>query len=271
MYVVLVTICLCLCIALATFTRSPAAYEALKGFDILQLPSRSLLQSYTGAFLHDPGTKSKCIADQVAQYVLFKDECKKLGKHTPKSDGVLVFDKVKVACQLMWNSRSQTLTGLAMTSKDLSSLTDVYQLLQTPQTAAQTAYILQFLWHDLTSNYDIVGPYFTHAESVVLTCVMETIKLFQCYGLKTSLLVCDGCAANLTTIKSTHGVNGAYSVLDDPTMDKIEIKPWLINPFNPPDLIFWMICPTHQVILVYIKRDWICVKKGLIAFPKSLV
>jgi len=97
-----------------------------------------------------------------------------LGKHP---DGVLVFDEVKVACQLMWNSRSQTLTGLAMTSKDLSSLTDVYQVLQTPQTAAQTAYILQFLWHDLTSNYDIVGPC---AESVdckfVLTCVMETIK-----------------------------------------------------------------------------------------------
>ena len=71
------------------------------------------------------------------------------------SDGVLVFDELKVACQLMWNSRSQTLTGLAMTSKDLSSLTDVYQLLQTP---AQTS---QLLWRDLTSGYDIVGPYFT--------------------------------------------------------------------------------------------------------------
>lgn len=237
--------------ALAIFTRSPAAYEALKSFDVLQLPSRSLLQSYTGAFLHNPGTNSKCIADQVAQYVLFKAECEKLGKHSPKSDGVLVFDEVKVACQLMWNSRSQTLTGLAMTSEDLSSLTDVYQLLQTPQTPAQTAYILQFLWRDMTSSYDIVGPYFTRAESVdckfVHTCVMEAIRLFQRHGLKTSLLVCDGCAANLTAIKSTHEVNGAYSVLDDYTTDKFEIKPWFVNPFDPPDLIFWMICPTHQV------------------------
>ena len=38
-------------IALAIFTRSAAAYEALKSFDVLQLPSRSLLQSYTGTFL----------------------------------------------------------------------------------------------------------------------------------------------------------------------------------------------------------------------------
>ena len=236
---------------MAIFTRSPAAYEALKSFGILQLPSRSLLQSYTGTFLHDPGTNSKCIADQVAQYVLFKAECQKQGKHLPMSDGVLVFDEVKVACQLMWNSRSQTLTGLAMTSENLSSLTDVYQLLQTPQTAAQTSYILQFLWRDLTSGYDIVGPYFTCSDSVnckfVLTCVMETIGLFQRHGLKTSLLVCDGCAANLTTIKSTHGVTGAYSLLDDCTTDKFEIKPWFINPFSPPDLVYWMICPTHQV------------------------
>ena len=132
--------CVYFYVALVIFTRSPAAYEALKNFDILQLPSQSLLQSYTGTFLHDPGTT----ADQVAQYVLFKAECEKQGKHPSRSDGVLVFDEVKVACQLTWNSTTQTLIGLAMTSKDMSSLTDVYQLLQTPQNAAQTSYILQF-------------------------------------------------------------------------------------------------------------------------------
>ena len=200
---------------MAIFTRSAAAYEALKSFDILQLPSRSLLQSYTGTFLHEPGASKKCIVDQVAQYVLFKSECEKWGKRPPQSDGVLVFDEVKVGCQLMWNSRNQSLTGLAMSS----SLTDIYQLLQTPKTAAQTSYILQFLWRDLTSSYDIVGPYFTCADSVdskfILSCVLETIKLFQHHGLKTSLLICDGRAANLAAIKVTHEHSGAYSILDD--------------------------------------------------------
>lgn len=54
---------------------------------------------------------------------------KHIGKHKPQGDGVLIFDEVKVACQLIWNSRSQTLSGLAMTSKDLSSLNDVYRIL----------------------------------------------------------------------------------------------------------------------------------------------
>jgi len=236
---------------LAIYTRSPAAYEALKSFEIVQLPSRSLLQSYTGAFLHEPGTTRKCIVDQVAQYVLFKSQCEKQGKHPPQSDGVLVFDEVKVACQLMWNSRSQTLSGLAMTTDDMASLTDVYHLLQKPQAAAQTKYILQFLWRDLTSSYDVIGPYFTSSESVdsnfVVNCVLDTIKLFQNHGLKTSLLVCDGCAANLTAIKAVHGESGAYSILDDDVTDRYEVKPWFKNPYCPPDIIFWMICPTHQV------------------------
>ncbi len=42
-------------IALAVFVRSPAAYEALKEFNLLQLPSRATLQAYTGAFVDDPG------------------------------------------------------------------------------------------------------------------------------------------------------------------------------------------------------------------------
>ena len=84
--------------ALAIYTQRPVAYEALKDFDILQLPSRSLLQSYTSAFMHDPGTSKRCIDGQVAQYVLFKSECQSQGKHVPQSDGILVFNEVKLAC-----------------------------------------------------------------------------------------------------------------------------------------------------------------------------
>ena len=42
-------------LALAVFVRSPAAYEALKSFNILQLPSRATLQAYTGALLDNLG------------------------------------------------------------------------------------------------------------------------------------------------------------------------------------------------------------------------
>ena len=139
--------------------------------------------------------------------------------------------------------------GLAMNSKDLASLSDIYKILKDPE-ASQMSYALQFLWRELTSCYDIVGPYFTCATTVegkfVLACVFETIQLFQHDDLKTSLLVCDGGSANIATIKASHGCSGAYSIQEG-ECDKYKVEPWMINPFNPPNKLFW---PSHQV--------WIC-------------
>ena len=116
-------------IALAVYCRSPSAYDALKSFGILQLPSKSSLQSFTGNFLHDPGANKSCIADQVTNYLLFctqlqGDETKK----ESKKDGVLIFDEVKVINRLMWNSRSQKLIGLCMSHQEQSSLADIFQV-----------------------------------------------------------------------------------------------------------------------------------------------
>ena len=236
-------------VALAIYCRSPAAYKALKDFNILSLPAKSTLQSYSGAFIHAAGVSSACIAGQVSRYVLFKEQCRLAGKQEPRGDGALIFDEVKVACQLMWNSRNNKLMGLAMTSTDLISLNDIYLLLQRSEGSKQTSYVLQFLWRDLTSSFDIIGPYFTSASTVdskfVMACVLETVKLFQCHGLKTSVLMCDGGSSNVATIKACHDHHGAYAVTDGE--DKFAVKPWMINPFNPPHRIYWLICPSHQV------------------------
>ncbi len=48
-------------IALAVYVRSPAAYEALKSFNLLQLPSKATLQAYTGAFIDQPGRQIQCM------------------------------------------------------------------------------------------------------------------------------------------------------------------------------------------------------------------
>lgn len=201
--------------ALAIYTRSPAAYEALKSFAILQLPCRSTLQAYTGAFLHEPGANSDSIADQVARYLLHCQERMKEGKLESQKDGVLIFDEVKVISRMMWNSRSQKVMGLCMNHVDLSSLSDVYQMLD-DDVAHQTCYILQFLWRDLTSDYDIIGPYFTCSKSLeakfIISCVLETVKLFQLHSLKTSIIVCDGASSNLSAIKASHNHYGAYTI-----------------------------------------------------------
>ena len=70
-----------------------------------------------------------------------------------------------------------------MSEKEQASLHDIYQLFDDDQHTKMTNYIVQFLWRDLTSSFDIVGPYYT-SEVVVTTkflsaCVFETIKVFQ--------------------------------------------------------------------------------------------
>lgn len=141
----------------------------------------------------------------------------------------------------MWNSRSHQLVGLA-SYEELASLTDLYQLLDPQCRTKQTTYILQFLWRDLTLPFNVVGPYFTISESkFILSCVLdpESMRMFHLYGFKTYALVCDAAAANVSVIKTTTGVHGAYG--------NSEVKPEFKNPFDPTRMVYWIICPSQQV------------------------
>ena len=62
--------------ALAVYVRSPAAYKALKGFKILQLPCVSTLKSFTRANQHDLGDEGnlKVRAEQYAALHLQKEK-----------------------------------------------------------------------------------------------------------------------------------------------------------------------------------------------------
>lgn len=62
------------------------------------------------------------------------------------------------------------------------------------------------------------------------------------------LLICDGAAPNLSALKLTHGCQGKYGISDG--SDTYTVKPWFVNPYDPPHLIYWLICPSHQVIYV---------------------
>ena len=138
-----------------------------------------------------------------------------------------------------------------MTHQEQASLLDIYKYINNTKGTEHTSYTLQFLWRDLMSSYDIAGPYFTSSSSVentfITSCIFETISLFQSNGLKTSLLVCDGAADNLSTIKASHGCSRAYAIRKEGDQYKFEVTPWFINPFNPLNKIYWLICPTHQI------------------------
>ena len=61
-------------------------------------------------------------------------------------------------------------------------------------------------------------------------------------------MICDGAAQNLSALKATHGHSGKYGY--GIGSDAYVVKPWFVNPFKPPHYIYWLICPSHQVLNV---------------------
>ena len=149
----------------------------------MQLPSKSTLQSYTGTFLHETGVCAESIIRQVDQYRTFQQSLQDQSGAVLLSDGAVIFDEVKVISSLIWNSRSHHLVGLAMSPQEQANLQDIFAIFDPTCRIKQTNHILQFLWRDLTSSFDIVGPYFTSDNPMtakyVMACVLETVKLFQ--------------------------------------------------------------------------------------------
>ena len=199
--------------------------------------------------IHTGGNHQR-LAKESERFAAFKQQCKLEKRKEPQGDGVLIFDEVKVISRLMWNSRSQRIIGLAMSPEDMSSLHDVYELVDEEKAKKQTSYILQFLWRDLTSSFDVVGPYFSSngplESKFIISCVIQSLRLFHLYQFYTCVMVCDGASSNVSAIKSFCGVSGAYSTSSDKD-DKHAIQPWFPNLFDPERKIFWVICPSHQV------------------------
>ncbi|XP_065177045.1 uncharacterized protein LOC135806751 [Sycon ciliatum] len=237
-------------LALAVFTRSPAAYEALKSFGILQLPSVRSLKHFTGAHLDNPGWCEDNMVFQLQKYSNFKKVAEAEQRLVPTGDGVMVFDEVKVVSKVLWNSKSQQIYGLSMTSDDLSSLHDVYTDLKDEKTD-RTEYILQTLWRDMSGSFDIIGPYYTAAKTLdakfTLACVMDTLRLFHAYDFKVSALVCDGASTNMAMIKSMMGKSGSFGMQEEEGPNRHDIRASVEHPVWANHRLFFIICPSHQL------------------------
>lgn len=103
-------------------------------------------------------------------------------------------------------------------------------------------FALQFLFRDLTSDADIVGPYFlagrTMDSRTLFPCVHDTIMLFESYNLRIRALVMDGASYNLSLAQylcdRTFGAKGS---LHEPSAQ-------FPNPLSG-DPVFVIICPSH--------------------------
>ena len=103
----------------------------------------------------------------------------------------------------------------------------------------KTTYILQFLWRDLSSDFDVVGPHFNcsstmEAQSLHSIVIQTTLALCR-FGFRVRAFLCDGASSNLSLLKLLCGY----------TSGEVE-KPWFKSPFDG-ILIYLLVCPSHQV------------------------
>ena len=137
-----------------------------------------------------------------------------------------------------------------MSPEELSSLHDIFMQIDRNCKRKNTNYILQFLWRDLCSPFDVLGPYYTCFESLehkfVIACVIDSLRKLHCYGFKTKVVICDGASTNLTAIKyfcwhrGTFGHNVTDGVISH------NIQPKVYNPLTD-EYMYFIICPTYQM------------------------
>ena len=237
-------------LALAVYTRSPSAYEALKSFQIIQLPGVRTLKDYINSNREDPGKiqeRLKLCREEYDRMVAMQQQ---LGnKQVPISKGVLIFDEVKVGLNVQWNSRTDEFIGHSMTSEEMSTLHDVYESFDREEKTCKTSYVLQTLWRDLTSDYDIIGPYYTSSGGLknmfLVACIYDAIRQFEQFNFSVVAVVCDGASSNLTALKALCHQKGAYG--HDPSLqDQHKVPVTFRNPYTGDD-VFMIICPSHQV------------------------
>ena len=83
-------------LALAIYTRSPAAFRAVRSLGILQLPCSKELQRIVSRNADGPGIHENYLAHQSQEYEKFCARQISDGKKRPLGIGVLIFDETKV-------------------------------------------------------------------------------------------------------------------------------------------------------------------------------
>ena len=97
-----------------------------------------------------------------------------------------------------------------MSHDKLASLCDVYSTLSPDYRKRQTTYVLQSLWRDLTSTFDVIGPHFTNDATfphhLLCTILMEPIhQFYNICGFEVVAVVCDSATPKMTMIKEMSG------------------------------------------------------------------
>ena len=123
-----------------------------------------------------------------------------------------------------------------MSSDEFISL-HVYEGLCEDEKCQQTSYVLQFLWRDLSSSFDLLQLLFITGNAILYSMVVRTMLVFSQFGFHVRALLCDGASSNLSLLKLLCGyVNNE---------DKDIQEPWFKSPFDRKN-VYLLVCRFEQ-------------------------
>ena len=103
------------------------------------------------------------------------------------------------------------------------------------------------MWRDMSSHFDAIGPYFTAERSLetkfLVSCLFESMFVFETYGFQVRGLVCDGASCNLSLFKHLCNISGLYGTDEDGVM---YVPSKFVNPYTGNN-VHLIVCPSHQV------------------------
>lgn len=99
----------------------------------------------------------------------------------------------------------------------MRSLIDVYKSYCGQDSAETGESALVFLYRDLTSDFDCIGPHFLFAKcanaNVLWILTFEAMRLFHRNGLETYALIFDSATTNMKMVKAVlAGLQGPFGV-----------------------------------------------------------
>ena len=85
--------------------------------------------------------------------------------------------------------------------------------------------MLQFVWCDLSSKYDIISPYYSSAQGFdskfTMACLQDALYFFEAYSFHALAIIGDGASWNHTVFKQLCGHSGKFETVDIETSESI--------------------------------------------------
>ena len=102
----------------------------------------------------------------------------------------------------------------------------IYDGLDLHEKCQKTTYVMQFLWRELSSDFDVIGLYFTCPSTTetrfLHSVVTRTMLAFTQFGFPVRALLCDGASTYPSPLKLMCGHSN----------DLDTITPWFTSPFD---------------------------------------